>query len=100
MLDVREHLAGWTSSADVDMAKPEPDVVLVAKKKGGGGPAVMIGDSTWDCEAAERAGVPSIGVLTGGFSERELRNAGAFRVFESVKQLTKHLDEIEGFVSA
>ena len=39
----------------------------------------MIGDSTWDCEAAKRAGVETIAVLTGGFSEQELLEAGATR---------------------
>ena len=41
----------------------------------------MLGDSTWDCKAAERAGVPTVGLLTGGFSEQELREAGAACVF-------------------
>ena len=47
----------------------------------------MVGDSTWDCEAAERAGIASIGVLTGGFSEQELREAGAACVFERLDDL-------------
>ena len=37
----------------------------------------MVGDSTWDCEAAKRAGVETMAVLTGGFSEQELLEAGA-----------------------
>ena len=44
----------------------------------------MVGDSTWDCEAAERAGIETIAVLTGGFSEQELRDAGAVQVFHSI----------------
>jgi phosphoglycolate phosphatase-like HAD superfamily hydrolase len=47
----------------------------------------MVGDSTWDCEAARRAGVPSIAVLTGGFSEQELSDAGAVAVFSSIVDL-------------
>ena len=43
----------------------------------------MIGDSTWDCRAAKRAEVRSIGVLTGGFSATELLDAGASEVFAS-----------------
>jgi HAD superfamily hydrolase (TIGR01549 family) len=93
MLDVNDLLDAWTSSGDVDMAKPEPDVIHVALDKVGGGDGVMIGDSTWDCESAERAGVPSIGVLTGGFSESELKNAGAAQVFTSVRELAERLDE-------
>ena len=42
--------------------------MLAALEKAGGGGAVMVGDSTWDCEAAGRAGIETIGVLTGGFS--------------------------------
>ena len=37
---------------------------------------MMVGDTTWDVEAAARAGVKTIGVLTGGFSEAELRGGG------------------------
>jgi phosphoglycolate phosphatase-like HAD superfamily hydrolase len=53
----------------------------------------MIGGSTWDCQAATRAELPSIGVLTGGFSEQELTEAGATVVFESVEHLHDHLNE-------
>ena len=52
----------------------------------------MIGDSTWDCKAATRARLPSIGVLTGGFSEQELTQAGATVVFDSVEHLHDHLN--------
>ena len=61
----------------MERTKPEPDLVHAALERAGTDPAVMVGDSTWDCRAAERAGVRSIGVLTGGFSEQELREAGA-----------------------
>ena len=49
----------------------------------------MVGDSTWDCEAAKRAGLETVAVLTGGFSEQELRDAGAVVVFESIEDLRK-----------
>ena len=52
----------------------------------------MVGDSTWDVEAAARAGVKTIAVLTGGFSEAELREAGAVDVFESLVELRERLD--------
>jgi HAD superfamily hydrolase (TIGR01549 family) len=84
LLDGRKLLDEWTTSADVDDAKPHPDVIEEALKKVGGGEAVVVGDSVWDCEAAKRASVPMWGVLTGGFSEDELRGAGAERVYESV----------------
>jgi HAD superfamily hydrolase (TIGR01509 family) len=87
MLDARDLCDAWTSSADVATTKPAPDLVVAAMKKVGAADAVMVGDSTWDCEAAGRAGVPTIGVLTGGFSEDELRSAGATVVFDSLGAL-------------
>jgi HAD superfamily hydrolase (TIGR01509 family) len=92
LLDARPLADGWTTSGDVERTKPEPDLVAAAVEKAGGGPAVMLGDSTWDCEAAERAGVPTVGLLTGGFSEQELREAGAACVFRELREL---LDELE-----
>ena len=55
--------------------------------------AVMVGDTTWDIEAAKRAKVPTIAVLTGGFGEAELLEAGAACVFESIDELRERLDE-------
>jgi phosphoglycolate phosphatase-like HAD superfamily hydrolase len=77
----------------VERTKPEPDLVAAAVAKAGGGDAVMVGDSTWDCEAAGRAGLATIGVLTGGLSEHELREAGATCVFEGIEELLARLDE-------
>jgi HAD superfamily hydrolase (TIGR01509 family) len=87
LLDARELADAWTHSGDVENTKPEPDLVAAAIEKAGGGAAVMVGDSIWDCEAAKRAGVPAVAVLTGGFSAAELRAAGAACVFESVEEL-------------
>jgi HAD superfamily hydrolase (TIGR01549 family) len=93
LLDARDTADGWTSSADVEATKPQPDLVSVAVEKAGGGEAVMVGDSTFDCEAAARADVETVAVLTGGFSEQELRDAGAVQVFESIEALRRSLDE-------
>jgi HAD superfamily hydrolase (TIGR01549 family) len=90
LLDARELIDGWTTAADVEQTKPEPDLIEVALGKAeGGGPAVMVGDSTWDVKAAAAAGVPTLAVLTGGFSAEELREAGAGRVVESIGELRK-----------
>jgi HAD superfamily hydrolase (TIGR01509 family) len=93
LLDARELADGWTTAADVDATKPEPDLVEVARREAGGGVAVLVGDSTWDCEAGKRAGVETIAVLTGGFSEQELLDAGAVCVYESIDELRRSLDE-------
>jgi HAD superfamily hydrolase (TIGR01509 family) len=92
LLAVRDLVDGWTTSADVEHTKPHPDLVAAGLAKAGGGPGVMVGDSTWDAEAARRCGVRTIGLLTGGFSEQELRSAGAEVVFESIAELIGGLD--------
>jgi HAD superfamily hydrolase (TIGR01549 family) len=93
LLDARDLADDWTTSADVEATKPEPDLVQAAIDKAGGGEAVMVGDSTWDCEAAKRAGIETVAVLTGGFSEAELREAGAVVVYRSMGELRESLDE-------
>jgi HAD superfamily hydrolase (TIGR01509 family) len=95
LLDVRDLADDWTTSDDVESTKPEPDLVQVALEKSGVDPgdAVMVGDATWDCEAAKRAGVETLAVLTGGFAEEELREAGASKVFGSIVELRESLGE-------
>jgi HAD superfamily hydrolase (TIGR01549 family) len=91
LLDARELADGWTTSGDVQRTKPYPDLVRAALERVGGGPAVMIGDSVWDCEAARNADVDTIAVLTGGFSDAELLRAGAVIVFGSIAELRERL---------
>jgi HAD superfamily hydrolase (TIGR01509 family) len=88
LLEARALVDGWTTSADVENTKPDPDLVHAAVEKAGAGdPSVMVGDSVWDVKAAKAAGLPTLAVLTGGFSEAELREAGAVQVVESIKML-------------
>ena len=72
-----------TSSEDVEQSKPEPDIFQAALKKLGisGPDAVSIGDTPYDAEAAGKAGIPSIGLLCGGFAEAELRKGGCVAVY-------------------
>jgi HAD superfamily hydrolase (TIGR01509 family) len=93
-LGARDLVDAWTSAADVDRTKPHPDLVHAALDRVGGGSAVMVGDSTWDCEAAGRAGIPCAGVLTGGFSACELSDAGAIATFASLPELRGALDGV------
>ena len=95
LLDAREIVDGWTTSADVEQTKPEPDLIkaALAKVDGAGDDddrdAILIGDTVWDVKAAKRAGIETLAVLTGGFSEAELREAGAKEVFSSVDELRR-----------
>jgi len=92
LLDVRELADAWTTDDDVKATKPEPDLVHAALEKARTDDAVMVGDTPWDVEAARKAGLETICVITGGFSEQELRDAGAVVVFESVQGLRQKLD--------
>jgi HAD superfamily hydrolase (TIGR01509 family) len=94
LLDARELADAWTTAADVEATKPEPDLVEAAQAKAGGSDAVMVGDTPWDVKAAGRAGIETIAVLTGGFAESELREAGACAVFESIEELRERLGEM------
>jgi HAD superfamily hydrolase (TIGR01549 family) len=92
LLDCRDIVDGWTTSADVEATKPEPDLVHAALERAGAEEGVMVGDTPWDVHAARKAGVDTLAVLTGGFSEAELREAGAVEVFESVTELCEQLE--------
>jgi HAD superfamily hydrolase (TIGR01549 family) len=92
-LDARDVVDAWTTSDDVERTKPDPDVVKAALEKAGTGDAVMVGDSRWDIEAAEHAGLETVCVITGGWSEQELRDHGAVAVFDSLVALRAGLDE-------
>ncbi|MFG1920761.1 HAD family hydrolase [Cryptosporangium sp. NPDC048952] len=91
LLDARSIAQDWTTADDVERTKPEPDLIAVAIEKVGGGDALMVGDSVWDCEAAKRLDVPSYAVRTGGFSVDELREAGARAVFDDLRELREEL---------
>jgi HAD superfamily hydrolase (TIGR01509 family) len=93
LLDARSRVDGWTTSADVTNTKPDPDLVHAALDRIDAKDAVMIGDSPYDVEAAKRAKVETIAVLTGGFSEAELRDAGAVSVFSSIPDLLAGIDD-------
>ena len=95
LLDARSIADAWTTSADVEQTKPQPDLVNSALEKADADPkdAVMVGDTPWDVQAAKSAKVPTIAVRTGGFGQEELEEAGAAAVFESVAELLGRIDE-------
>ncbi|MGB3335137.1 MAG: HAD family hydrolase [Mycobacterium sp.] len=88
-------VAAVTSSADVDVAKPNPDIISIALDRVGATAkrAAFVGDAVWDARACMRAGVPCIGVLSGGISRAELETAGASDVFDNAEDLLGHLDQ-------
>lgn len=80
----------------VARAKPEPDLFLACQEQLGvpAGECYVIGDAVWDLLAARRAGMLSVGLLSGGYGEDELLGAGAFRVYRDTADLHRSLDEL------
>src|SRR4051812_5118628 len=72
-----------TTSDDVEESKPAPDIfeIVLKKLKIGGADAVAIGDTPYDAEAAGKAKIATIGVLSGGFTESSLRHAGCVEIY-------------------
>lgn len=94
-LGARDIAEAWTSSSDVEESKPAPDLLQVALRKLGAPPgahSVMVGDSVWDVQAANNAGMPAIVVRSGGFGDDELREAGAVAIYDTPGELAKALD--------
>lgn len=88
--EISDLVDALTTSQDADQSKPAPDIVQVTLRRIAPTPpsrCVFIGDTPYDAEAATRAGVPAIGVLSGGFAETELRAAGCGDVYRDVEDL-------------
>ena len=96
LINADDAIHATTNADDVEVAKPEPDIVRVALDRAGVAPAdaVFIGDSEWDIQAASRAGVRSFGMLTGGIAGDLLMQAGAERVFADPSDILDQLMEM------
>jgi len=81
---------------DVLRAKPEPDLFLACQERMGvrREDCYVVGDAVWDLLAARRAGMLSVGLLSGGYGQDELTQAGAFRVYRDPQDLLDSLDEL------
>ena len=88
LLGVADQVSLLLTSDDVDSSKPDPDLVETALDKvGDPDDAVFVGDTTYDVEAAARAGIGCVTVRTGGFGKAELERAGALRVEDAITDL-------------
>ena len=94
-LDAEDAIDAATFSGDVEASKPAPDLVQVALDKASvpAGEAVFTGDTVWDVQACQKAGVPCIGLLSGGISRDELISAGAAEVYPGPGDLLASLGE-------
>jgi HAD superfamily hydrolase (TIGR01509 family) len=86
----------------VARAKPAPDLFIACRERLGlpADQCYVVGDAVWDLLAARRAGMLSVGVLTGGYGEEELIRAGAFLVYRDAAELRVSLDELGSFPRA
>ncbi len=94
--DIADLIDDETTSADAERSKPFPDIFEAAFAKLGlaeRSDAVVIGDTPYDAEAARGAGLATIGVLCGGFTERSLRQAGCMAVYRDPQHLLDEYDE-------
>lgn len=80
-----------TTAEDTQESKPDPELVTTALERLDTSDAVMIGDAVWDVLAATDAGIPTIGLLAGGYGGDELLEAGAVAVFDDVRDLAGNL---------
>lgn len=89
-------MPAYVCSADVDSAKPNPEMFLAAAEKIDASvlDCIAVGDATWDMLAARRARMLGVGLLCGGYSSDELQRAHAFRVYLDPADLYSSLDEI------
>ncbi|MFL5446913.1 MAG: HAD family hydrolase [Gemmatimonadales bacterium] len=104
-----KHLAATSASAGVDLSrlpdmvvtrspdepsKPSPDLVVdaVEKLELPASHCAMVGDTVYDGEACQGAGVAFLGVLTGPATEQQLCEVGARAVWRDVAQLLNELD--------
>ena len=94
MLDADERADACLTSEDAEESKPDPELLEKAMASVDATCSIMVGDSVWDVEAANRAGIRAIGVLSGGYSEDALRAAGATWVFEDPADVLAHLDQV------
>ena len=93
IVGIGHQLHAVVTGSDEAATKPAPDMVSLAVERAGGGPAVVVGDATWDVESAIRAGAEAIGLRSGGVSAERLLAAGAVAVHAGPRDLLEHLGE-------
>ncbi len=96
IMDVEDLIDAATTTSEVESSKPEPDVFFVTLDKLGGiapNNVIVVGDTPYDAEAAGKALLRTIGVLSGGFSEENLRQAGCIAIYQNIADLLAHYDE-------
>lgn len=90
LLDARALVATTTSSDDVARTKPAPDIFATAlgKLQGVAASEVMVvGDTPYDIEAAQKCGIATVALRSGGFPDTALQAAGAMAIYDDAAAL-------------
>jgi HAD superfamily hydrolase (TIGR01509 family) len=95
ILDADDLVGHITSSADADRGKPDPDIVSTALERAEitAGDAIFVGDAVWDMQAGARAGVPTVGLLSGGASRKALLDAGAVAIYDDPRDVLSNFSD-------
>ena len=94
VIDADDAITAATSSSDAEQSKPAPDILEAALHQSGVDPrrCVFVGDSIWDVKAAAKLDIPCIGLVCGGTSAAELREAGAIATYDDPAALLRELE--------
>jgi HAD superfamily hydrolase (TIGR01509 family) len=92
--NIKDLVEEEASADDAEKSKPHPDIFEAALAELGveATDAIVVGDTHYDAEAARKAGVRTIGVLSGGFPEEDLREAGCVRIYKDAADLLANYD--------
>lgn len=96
ILNIEDLIDAATTTTEVKSSKPDPDLFLVTLDKLGDvapNNVIVVGDTPYDAEAAAKANLRTIGVLSGGFAEESLRKAGCIAIYQDIADLLAHYDE-------
>jgi HAD superfamily hydrolase (TIGR01549 family) len=96
ILNVEDLVDAATTTTEVESSKPEPDIFIATLDKLGGiatHDVIVVGDTPYDAEAASKANLRTIGVLSGSFSEESLRQAGCIAIYQDIADLLARYDE-------
>jgi HAD superfamily hydrolase (TIGR01509 family) len=89
-LEAEDSVDGVVNSSAVESPKPAPDIFEETLRRAGAtaDETVAVGDAVWDVEAASKAGIRTVAVLSGGAYHKEaLEEAGAVAVYEDCAAL-------------
>jgi HAD superfamily hydrolase (TIGR01509 family) len=86
-----------TTSDDAEKSKPHPDIfqATLDRLKLHASEVIALGDTPWDIEGAKKAGVNTVAVTSGGWTENQLYSFGAIAVYRDVGQLAHEFERSE-----